>query len=151
MGKTFENCAFGPWALRRLLREGIGLRDRALAWGVVSEQRGLMTDVWPVIVALVPAIGPVFGAMLGGSGRPSVLVLTQTRLLLLDGKRKPGSRDWVRWEAPLGTLVIARRGRSFVARSGEEGVGVRVRPACGEERVDAALRALSKASAERRI
>lgn len=142
----FESCAFGPWALRRILRDAPGERDHVLAWGVVTERRGGLPEVWSIVVALIPGIGPVVGAMLGGSGRPSVLLVTRTRLVVLDGKRKPGAKGWVRWEAELGSAEIRKEGWTFVVRDGEGGGLVRLRPACGEEGVDRVLKALASGS-----
>ncbi len=144
MGKTFENCVFGPWALRPVLRADSGARDHVLAWGVVSERRGGLPDLWALLLALVPGFGPVIATIFGGGTRPTVLMVTRDRLVLLDGKRKPGAAGWVRWESGLGGLEMRKDGWTYVIRSEEAGKVIRLRPACGEEGVDAVLRSLAK-------
>lgn len=144
MASKFSSCEFGPWALRRVLREEIGPRDRALSWGVVTVRRGDMSE-WLVLAAsMTPVVGPLLGVALGGVARPGVLVVTRTRLVLLDGGKRPGARGWVRQEIGLGNVEVVRKRSSFVVRAEGEGVSRSITPNRNAKTLRETLRALSE-------
>jgi hypothetical protein len=78
----FRGCAYGPWALRDLLRRRRDADERLIAWGVASVKPASGAE--ELLGALAPGpLAAIADVASTSGGSRQVVVLTDKRLLLL--------------------------------------------------------------------
>lgn len=83
--RRFGNAAFGPWRMRPLLRAVFEPDERLIGWGVVQPAGGAWSKMSTAMMAFLPIVGPIVGAMTttNEARKRRVAVLTSRRLLML--------------------------------------------------------------------
>lgn len=103
----FNGAAYGPLALRALLRARRGRGERLIAWGVASVKAASGAE--EILGALAPGpLGAIAGVASSSGGTRKVLVLSDRRLLLLKSNILGPSPEGlgVVVDISLGTLIV---------------------------------------------
>lgn len=117
MATRFDNCEYGPMALRPLLRAHLMPGEEGVGWGVVSRDMSSFDAALLVALALIPAAGAVLSqAVLSRTKR--VMILTDARLLILppDARAADPKRPSATLDAPLHSVFVARTARARAFR-----------------------------------
>jgi len=110
--KRFPGCAYGPMALRPLLRRTLQPGERLLAFGSADTAASGWRAV--KLLALALPVGSVWSHRL--LRRRRVLVVTDRRLMVLPPDRADLDPCSVRWNAefPLTQVTLRRGGKGWV-------------------------------------
>lgn len=106
MPRRFSNCAFGPFALRSLLRAKLLPGERVIGWGVVERGASGAALTLQLGLSMAPVLGPLLAAAMMNPKR-RFLILTDSRLLVLDAQASRDDRLRLAMDRPSSLRVVA--------------------------------------------
>jgi hypothetical protein len=149
MARHFTHCAFGPYELRPLLRAKLLPGEIVVGWGSVERSAIGPAKTFQLGLSMAPIFGPLLAAMLTHP-RHRFVVLTDSRVIVLDARARTRRGLHVIAETPIGTVRVAptTKRRVFKVALDEsdaaQTIGVPKQRGKGPERMLDALRVLAR-------
>lgn len=104
--RRFPHCVFGPYELRPLLRAKLLPGEVLVGWGVVERSAIGPAKTLQVGLSMAPIVGPLL-AMAVAHPRHRFIVLTDSRLIVLDAQARSRRGLHVIAETPIGCVRVA--------------------------------------------
>lgn len=149
MPRHFTHCAFGPYELRPLLRAKLLPGEVVVGWGAVERSALGPAKTLQLGLSMAPIFGPLLAAMLTHP-RHRFVVLTDSRVIILDAKARTRRGLHVVAETPIGTVRVAPTVEKRVFKVAldnhdqAQAIGVPRQRGKGPERMLDALRVLAR-------
>ncbi len=150
--RHFTHCAFGPYELRPLLRAKLLPGEVVVGWGAVERSALGPAKTLQIGLGMTPIVGPILAAMLTHP-KHRFVVLTDSRVIVLDARARTRRGLHVIAETPIGTVRVASTVEKRVFRVAldeqdqAQAIGVPKQRGKGPERMLDALRILAREDA----
>lgn len=121
---NFDNCQFGPLALRALFRERLLPGERIIGWSVAARQARSFDVAMVIFMSMIPIVGSFITVAYAGRFR-RLIILTDTRLIMLDPSADPRNvrKRKPLLDVPLHAVVVANTKKKNKFRVGAPGLG----------------------------